>query len=140
MAGKNRSTKLSGVPSEADMRRARQRQRFFVVSDVNGATDSEIEDIGDIGACRAAIENIAAARELAPRRGRPLDKDQLLAALTALEETRTPLLDYKDGAAAKVIADKLNLTQETGYSILRRLLDLRKRVTGKEAKNKNQKK
>jgi hypothetical protein len=113
-------TKLYGVPPEEDMREARQRRRFFVVTDDD-----------DIGACRVAIENIAAARRLSPqRRGRALNARQLLAAIEALEKAGAPL--RINSTAVSVIMNGLHLNKESAaLSVLRRLIDLRKRLTGK---------
>jgi hypothetical protein len=123
MADQKCGTKLNGVPPDEDMREARRRHRF-------GQRFSVVTDDPDIGACRVAIENIVAAQRLIPRRrGRSLDARQLLAAIEALEKAGVPL--RINSAAVRTIGGGLDLTENAALSLLRRLIDLRKRLTGK---------
>jgi hypothetical protein len=116
-------TKLNGVPPDEDMREARRRHRF-------GRRFFVVMDDPDIGACRVAVENIVAAQRLIPRRrGRSLDARQLLAAIEALEKAGVPL--RINNTTRDIIASELRLREDTARSLLRRLIDLRKRLTGK---------
>lgn len=119
MPGKH-GTRLNGVPPYADMRQARQQQRFMAIIDVT--TDPAI------GACRVALENIAAGRKLGVYRGRPLNTEQLLAALAALEQGGVPLCYNANGHAVRTVAKELRLDTDAARSLLRRLVNLRKRL------------
>ncbi|MGH7055521.1 MAG: hypothetical protein ACREFK_02170 [Stellaceae bacterium] len=120
MAKGKHGTRLYGVPPDEDMREARRRQRFMAVS-----------GDPDIGACRVAIENIAAARGLKAYRGRPLNTGQLLTALAALEQARVPLRDYAGAPAVSVVAKRLKVNGHAAQSLLRRLVHLRNRLEGR---------
>ena len=92
----------------------------------------------DIGGLRVVIENIAQARQLAPRRGTPLKTNEYLTALMALEQAGLPLStwlgrssDHKNAPAVQVVADRLEVDRDTAHSMLRRLLHLRKKLLDK---------
>jgi hypothetical protein len=120
-------TRLNGVPSATQMRAARRQKLFMSVTDVTVDPD--------IGACRATLHNIAAARKLVPHRGTPMRVETMLAALDALERARVPLRSWYDpdrgysSAAVHIVSEDLNIGDATARSLLRRLTDLRSRLT-----------
>jgi choline dehydrogenase-like flavoprotein len=121
-------TRFNGLPTDREMRRARQLQ--FTNRDIFiGIIDANQDR--SIALLQAVLKNIRAARDLRRRhpRGRSVDVDTLLKVLGALAETDTVLRDWADdisqSPAHKLLTARFGFSHFRAQSILRRLFDLR---------------